>query len=390
MNRFPPSARMASVVMPPISGIMGRIFDLRGRGRTVYSMAQAVPWYSPPDRVLQRFRKRLEDPGMHSYSPDPGFLSTREAVASDLAARRGIGLDPEREVQLTCGASQAFLNALLSVTSAGDTVCLIEPYYFDHLFAVQFSDLRHLSIPMEEYGGTWGFPWDGLREKIDSIDVLVLVNPGNPTGAVLTDREMEELVSLTGDSETFLLIDETYERFVFTGHKWHPWMDGGPEHVLTFGSFSKSLGIPGWRLGYLFGSGRFLEQAIKVQDSVVICPPSPAQFLLEEAISEKEWISEMSAGVLYRLNECRKALEANPGFHWRDAGGAFFTLAAYEGEMSSQDAAIHLLEEYGIGTIPGSVFGPAGEGHLRISFGCLAPGEIGPAMELLSEVSVPG
>lgn len=390
MNRFSPSARMASVVMPPISSIMSSISRLRSCGRTVFSMAQAVPWYSPPDRVLERFRRRLEDPGIHRYSPDPGFLSTREAVASDMAARRGIELDPEREVQLTCGASQAFLNALLAVTSAGDTVCLVEPYYFDHLFAVQFSDLGHLSIPMEEHSGAWGFPWDRLREEMDGIDVLVLVNPGNPTGAVLTDDEMRELVSLTGDSGTFLLIDETYERFVYTGHEWHPWMEGGPEHVLTFGSFSKSLGMPGWRLGYLFGSGRFLEQAIKVQDSVVICPPSPAQFLLEEAISEGEWIREMSAGVRYRLDECRNALKANPGLHWRDAGGAFFTLAAYDGGMPSQDAALHLLEEYGIGTIPGSAFGPAGEGHLRVSFGCLSPEEIEPAMELLSEVSIPG
>ncbi|MBN2607911.1 MAG: pyridoxal phosphate-dependent aminotransferase [Candidatus Fermentibacteraceae bacterium] len=389
MNSFSPSGRMKAVVMPPIARIMERISGLRREGGTVYSMAQAVPWYAPPEHVLSELSARLGDPSLHGYSPDPGFMTARTAVADDFHRRRGIRLDPSSELHLTCGASQAFLSALLSVTSAGDRVAVIEPYYFDHVFAIRFSDLELVSLPMAETEAGWTLPVDDLGRIMGTLKALVIVNPGNPTGSVIPDARMRELAELSRENGTFLIIDETYERFNYTRDRWHPWMDGRPGNVLTLGSFSKSLGMPGWRLGYLFGPEELLRHALKVQDSVVICPPAPSQRLLEMVIGEQEWIEEMSMGVRTRLHRCRSALSGNGQLHWRDAGGAFFTLAAYEGSMNSEEAAMHLLDEYGIGTIPGSAFGPAGEKHLRISFGCLSREELDPAMEILSQVSFP-
>ncbi|MEN8209265.1 MAG: pyridoxal phosphate-dependent aminotransferase [Candidatus Fermentibacteria bacterium] len=373
--------------MPPIAEIMSRISQLQSSGRRIYSMAQASPWYSPPSGVLKTFAAELTEPFMHRYSPDPGFSWARKAVTEDFRKRRGIDPDPDSEIHLTCGASQAFLSALLAVTDPGDTVAVIEPYYFDHVFAVKFSDLTLRSIPMTEDNGEWTVPLDELSRVLPETAVLVIVNPGNPTGKVIQDAEMKQIVQMTSESGTFLIIDETYERFVFTSDSWHPWMDKHRKHVLTIGSFSKSLGIPGWRLGYLFGSADLLEQAIKVQDSVVICPPAPSQYLLLEVLKEEKWISAMSEGVSKRLDLCRAALKGNNYLSWREAGGAFFTLAAYESSMNAQNAAMYLLDEYGIGTIPGSAFGESGEGHLRISFGCLSDEELEPAMKLLSEVS---
>lgn len=390
MNSFPPSGRMTAVRMPPIARIMERISTLRKEGRRVFSMAQAVPWYSPPKAALRGLADALDHSAVHRYSPDPGFPRTRRAVADDLMRRRSIDLDPGSELHLTCGASQAFLSALLSVTSPGEAVAVLEPYYFDHVFAVHFSGLEPVSIPLKESSRGWELPMDRLQAAMDRVRALVLVNPGNPTGMVVPDDTMRQLVELSRETGTFLIIDETYERFVFTGDGWHPWMEERPEHVLTLGSFSKSLGMPGWRLGYLFGPAALLRQAIKVQDSVVICPPSPSQRLLELAIEEEEWILEMSRGVKHRLEACRKALSGNDQLTFREAGGAFFTLAAYSGNLDSEEAALHLLNEYGIGTIPGSAFGPSGEKHLRISFGCLSDEEIAPAMDVLSRVSFPG
>ncbi len=389
MNSFHPSDRLMAINMPPIAEIMSRISELVSSGRRVYSMAQAVPWYSPPSSVLDNLAAKLKEPFIHRYSPDPGFPWARKAVTEDFSVRRGIDLDPLSEVHLTCGASQAFLSALLAATNPGGTVAVIEPYYFDHVFAVKFSDLGLRSIPMIEDKGEWTVPLDDLNRVLPGVETLVIVNPGNPTGKVIPDSVMMQIVEMTAQSGTFLIIDETYERFVFTGDNWHPWKNEHCKHVLTLGSFSKSLGIPGWRLGYLFGSADLLEQAIKVQDSVVICPPSPSQYLLVEALKEEEWINEMSEGVLKRLDLCRSALKGNGSLSWREAGGAFFTLAASKSSMKAQDAAMYLLNEYGIGTIPGSAFGESGESHLRISFGCLSDEELEPAMKLLSEVSFP-
>lgn len=389
MNRFLPSDRMTSIKMPPISVIMRRIAQLKTEGKKIYSMAQAVPWYSPPVPSLEKLADKLSDPSLHRYSPDPGYPSARSAVTEDFRKRRSIYLDPAGELHLTCGASQAFLSALLTATSAGDTVAVLEPYYFDHVFAIRFSNLGLCSIPMIEEDDDWKIPLDELDRVLQDVSVLTLVNPGNPTGKVISDSNMKKIVEMTEDSGTFLILDETYERFVFTGDTWHPWQKEHPRHVMTIGSFSKSLGMPGWRIGYLFGAADLLKQAIKVQDSVVICPPSPSQFLLETALLEVDWISKMSEGVKRRLELCRDALSGNSSLSWRKAGGAFFTLASYESSMTSQEAAMHILDEYGIGTIPGSAFGPAGEGHLRISFGCLSDEELEPAMEILSGVTFP-
>ncbi|MCD4847248.1 MAG: pyridoxal phosphate-dependent aminotransferase [Candidatus Aegiribacteria sp.] len=389
MNRFLPSDRMTSIKMPPISAIMRRIAHLRSEGNVIYSMAQAVPWYPPPVPSLEKLADNLNDPSLHRYSPDPGYPSARSAVTEDFRKRRSIDLDPAGELHLTCGASQAFLSALLTATSAGDTVAVLEPYYFDHVFAIKFSDLDLYTIPMIEEDDDWKIPMDELDRVLQKVSALALVNPGNPTGKVICDSNMKRIVEMTENSGTFLILDETYERFVFTGDKWHPWQEKRPRHVMTIGSFSKSLGMPGWRIGYLFGAADLLKQALKVQDSVVICPPSPSQFLLETALMEEDWILKMSEGVKRRLVLCREALSGNRFLSWREAGGAFFTLASYESGMTSQEAAMHILDEYGLGTIPGSAFGPSGEGHLRISFGCLSDEELEPAMEILSGVTFP-
>ncbi len=390
MKRHGPSRRMTRIEMPPIAAIMARIAEMKGEGRRVYSLAQAVPWYSPPSSSLDSLRELMNDPSLHRYSPDPGYPEAREAAVEDIRIRRGIALDPSTQFHLTCGASQAFLSGLLTATSVGDTVAVIEPYYFDHVFAIRFSGLKMISIPMLERDGGWELPLETILEALPGLAAVVLVNPGNPTGAVIPDSIMRILADAAEKTGTTLLIDETYERFVFTDDHWHPWKDRQAPHIMTFGSYSKSLGMPGWRLGYLFGSQEMMEQAIKVQDSVVICPPSPSQFLLRSALCEREWMNRMSGEVRSRRDLCRETLNTGCGnLQWREADGAFFTMAAYTGSMPSAEAAMFMLEEYGLGTIPGSAFGPSGEGHLRISFGCLADSDVEPVMDILGSVVIP-
>lgn len=385
--RFKTSERLADIHMPPIHPIMNRVRTMREKGETVYSMAQAVPWYTPPAEAMKEFMEEFNTPGFNFYSPDPGLLSARKALAADFSERRGIHLDPSSELHLTCGASQAFVSALMSVADQGDRVVVLEPYYFDHVFAVKFSGLQLDSVPMIE-NTNWEVPWDELEKRIPGAKVMALVNPGNPTGAALSQEELRRIVELTGENNCALIIDETYERFNFTGSNHHPWKKEHLDHVLTLGSFSKSFSLSGWRLGYLFGRSYILKEALKVQDSVVICPPTPSQILLEKCLKLNNWVEKRSSQVEYRLNLCRDAMKKSKGLEWREAGGGFFTLAKTPSGTDSYALADFLLEKYAIAAIPGDAFGASGKEHLRLSFGCLSDQQLKPAMEMLASVDL--
>ncbi len=350
-------------------------------------MAQAVPWYDPPFEAIEAMKQKMNSTGFHFYSPDPGLMSTRTALAREIKHRRGISLDPASELHLTCGASQAFVSALMAVADPGDRVVVLEPYYFDHVFAVQFSNLELDSIPMIE-DSRWNLPWEKLEERIPGAKVMVLVNPGNPTGSTLSEEELRRIIKLTEENNCTLIIDETYERFNFTGSTFHPWIETKKESVLTIGSFSKSFSLSGWRLGYLFGADHILKEALKVQDSVVICPSTPGQLLLEECLNLDGWVEKRSAEVEYRRVLCEEAMQKSNGLKWRESGGGFFTLAKTPDGFDAYALANYLIEKYSIATIPGDAFGETGKQHLRFSFGCLSDQQLAAAMSSLASIDL--
>ncbi len=381
------SRRTALIHMPPIHTIMNKVRKMRESGQEIYSMAQAVPWYDPPQKAIEAAKLEMSSSRFHFYSPDPGLMSTRVALSREMKNRRGISLNPATELHLTCGASQAFVSALMSVADPGDRAIVLEPYYFDHVFAIQFSNLQLDSIPMIEESG-WNVPWEKLEERVPGAKVMVLVNPGNPTGATLSEEEIRRIVELTGENNCTLIIDETYERFNFIGSSYHPWMEIKEEHVLTLGSFSKSFSLSGWRLGYLFGADYILEEALKIQDSIVICPSTPGQILLEKCLNLDGWVENRATEVEHRLHLCRKAMQQSRGLEWREAEGGFFTLAKTPAGIDTYTLADYLIDKYAIATIPGDAFGESGKQHLRFSFGCLADKELIPAMSALSNVDL--
>jgi aspartate/methionine/tyrosine aminotransferase len=332
-------------------------------------------------------KQKMNSSGFHFYSPDPGLMSTRTALAREIKHRRGISLDPACELHLTCGASQAFVSALMAVADPGDRVVVLEPYYFDHVFAVQFSNLELDSIPMIE-DSRWNLPWKQLEEKIPGAKVMVLVNPGNPTGSTLSQEELRRIIKLTEENNCTLIIDETYERFNFTGSTFHPWIETKKESVLTIGSFSKSFSLSGWRLGYLFGADYILKEALKIQDSVVICPSTPGQLLLEECLNLNGWVEKRSAEVEYRRVLCEEAMQKSNGLKWRESGGGFFTLAKTPDGFDTYALADYLIDKYSIATIPGDAFGETGKQHLRFSFGCLSDQQLAAAMSSLASVDL--
>jgi len=387
----PWSHRVDSIRKPPIAEVYNAARDLEKAGREIIRLGQAVPWFGPPDWALEQFIDQIHEPAVSRYSPDPGFPELRILLSERWFGNRGFFIDPLNELHITVGASQAFMSALTTVADSGNMVVLSDPYYFDHLYAVQFLDCLPHFVPMRETDDGFSYDVNGTIEAIkNGARVVVLVHPSNPTATVIPASDLQRIAISCARHRCYLILDETYERFLYDQiPAWHPWMDKETRPwCLTIGSFSKTFGMAGWRIGYLFGPASLLEQALKVQDSVAICAPVPAQFLLKIILNGPvdKWL-EVRIRELHRRRRLTEDTFNRPGsfLRWRQASGAFFTFLAYGSRRSSADIAIEILRTTGAALVPGSSFGSMGEYHLRLSFGSSTAEELDTALIRLLE-----
>jgi aminotransferase len=200
---------------------------------------------------------------------------------------------------------------------------------------------------------------------------VMLVTPSNPTGAITPRRELERIVAECATRDVIVFVDETYLRFAYddepvTALSIARWRD----NVVIIGSFSKQFAITGWRCGYLAASSEVIAQALKIQDVMVICAPVPIQravaaILDREPDYARRWLPELRA----RRDTLVDALGAIRGVAPVRPSGAFFVMVRFEGMSDSRHAAMDLIEQQQVVTIPGAFFGAAAEGYLRMSYG---------------------
>ncbi len=381
------SRRVTSIAEPPLALLSERAARREREGRKVVRLGQAVPWYGPPSWALEALGPSLGDPTLHRYAPDPGDPTVRTLVCDRWFSSRGIRVDPCTEILLTCGASEAFLCALTACCDVGARVVLTDPYYFDHLFAVRFLDLEPRFVRMRETDEGFALDVEAVLEEIgEGCAAVVLVDPGNPTGSVASEEDLRAVACSCARAGTALILDETYERLTFRPRRWHPWQEEETRScTVLVGSFSKSLGMAGWRLGYLLASAPLVTEALKVHDSVAICAPTVAQRLLRLVLEGpfEEWCAAILAELDERRRLVRDALAHSTLFRWRPTEGGIFSFIRYQSECDSMAMASRLLLETDVAVVPGSAFGSAGEYHLRLSFGSPPLDDLIEALERL-------
>jgi aminotransferase len=210
---------------------------------------------------------------------------------------------------------------------------------------------------------------------------IVLCNPSNPTGAPIDAVEGTRIVAEAAKRNLVVFSDETYMHFVYEGAHWSA--ASAPEWrqtVVVIGTFSKSFGMMGWRVGYLLADASVCEQAVKVQDAMIICAPVISQMAAEAAVRES-WCH--TASFHDELRERRRVLgdglAAMPGVQWTQTRGGLFAFARVAGCDDSTRLSDDLLERAHVVTIPGAAFGKSGEGFLRLSYGYASPGDLSEA-----------
>jgi aminotransferase len=377
--------RVRQIALPQFDLLNARAAVLRRAGHPVISLGQALPGFGPPAVAVNAAREALTLRDTHTYSADAGRLSLRE-VLCDRLSHYAIGASPD-DIVITTGANQAFLLALLTLLDAGDEVVLASPYFANHEMAVRAVGGIPIEAPIPETQGfrvTWGDLEPHLTSRTRAV---VVCTPGNPTGAIIARAEMRRIVDELASRHIALVSDETYMRFVYgdAEHASAASCDGWRRNVVVVGSFSKTFGMTGWRTGYLLADRGVCEQAIKIQDAMVICAPVVSQIAVEAAIRDAWDHPCLDHADRELKRSCvREAVAQIPGLHWTPTSGGFFALVRVDGCADSTSLSLRLLNEAHVLCIPGATFGRSAEGFLRLSYGAVARDELVEALDRLA------
>ena len=362
--------RTRAIERPPIAAVNRLASALAEDGVDLINLGQAVLGMPPPSGAAAAVRALLDRGEANGYSPDPGLPPVLEAVAAYLReVKRVPDATPDR-LMLTCGCNQAFANALLAVTEPGDEVVFLGPGYFDHVFTIRLAGCVPVEVQLDLEGERWTVALDRvIAAMTPRTRALVLVSPANPTGHVLPRSLLQELAAACDERGIWLLSDETYDLLTFPPAE-HVTAAGLLERAVVLGSFSKTLGLAGWRMGYMLGPPALMEEAVKVQDALVVCAPVASQHAVMGALPEAEaFAAKARAELVLRRDVLLDALRRCSSLTPTIPDGATFIMARMEDGQDDVAFAEALLRKAGLVTVPGSAFGPYGAGWLRLSYG---------------------
>lgn len=336
------------------------------------NLAQGFTDESPSDRLREHAVDAIRR-GPNHYSFTWGLRRLREALSEKLRGFNGIEADPETDITITCGATEAIAGSIFATTSPKDEVIILEPFYENYVPNVLLADGIPTTVSLVD---DFELPEEQLKQAIGSRTRAVILNtPQNPNGKVYSKEELAFIADLCVDYDLLAIVDETYERFTFDGtrHISLASLQGMRERTLTVGTFSKTFSVTGWRVGYVAGAEPLSEGVRKVHDYLTVAAPTPLQRALAAALEgEESSHRDLSAEYEARRQMLGAALE-DCGFRFRPPQGAYYILAGFSRLSDHDDVGFchELLKTAGIATVPGSSFyaSPAsGSDKIRFAF----------------------
>jgi methionine aminotransferase len=335
------------------------------------NLSQGFPDFSPDPALLDLVEKQLRA-GANQYAPMAGVLALREAIAEKAAALSGTRYHPEHEVTVTAGGTQAIFTAITCAVRPGDEVLIFEPAYDCYAPAVELAGgtVVRASLAFPGYRPDWA----EVRRLLSPRTRLVVINsPHNPTGAVWTAADLDELAALLRGTDTLVVSDEVYEHMVFDGQR-HEGCSGHAElaaRSFVVGSFGKTFHATGWKIGCVLAPAALTAEFRKVHQFVVFAVNTPIQLALAEFLREPTHYLGLADFYQRRRDRFRTGLAATR-LTPLPCAGTYFQLASYAAVSDEPDVALaeRLTREVGVASIPVSVFfaAPRQDRVLRFCF----------------------
>ena len=350
------------------SGIR-KFFDIVSTMKDAISLGVGEPDFQTPWHIREEGIYSLERGKTH-YTSNSGLMELKVEIASYLKRRFSLSYDPDSEIMITVGGSEAIDIALRAMLDPGDEVLIPQPSYVSYLPCTKLAGGVPVPIELKEE--------DEFRLTVNELEgaltdktkVLVLPFPNNPTGAVLPKEDLVKIAKFVCDHDLFVITDEIYSELTYNEeHTSIASLPGMKERTVYINGFSISYAMTGWRLGYACAPERSLSQMLKIHQFAIMCAPTTSQYAAVEALKNGDAdVEEMRDAYdkrrKYLLAELRKA-----GFDCFEPGGAFYVFPSIKKfGMTSEEFAETLLKEEKLAVVPGDAFGACGEGFIRISY----------------------
>lgn len=364
------AARMDRMLPSGIRKINEKALALERQGRQILHFEIGRPDFDTPEYIKNACMESLKH-GDVFYTSNYGDMELRRAIAGKLEKRNHIPCSPE-EVLVTVGLSEAIFDLLCTILDEGDEILVPDPVWMNYVNVPRLLGAVPVSYHLKEENN-YQIDLDEIRSHItEKTKAMVIVTPNNPTGSVLNREILEGIAELAVREDILVVADEIYERLVYDGaeHVSIASLPGMKERTFTLNGMSKAYSMTGWRLGYVAAPEEFILAMNKIHQHNVTCAPSFVQKAAITALTQEHGeVEEMVKEYQRRRDYAVEAINRIPELSCRCPKGAFYIfINAKKLEISSEALAAYLLEKAGIAMVPGNVFGPSGEGYLRMSF----------------------
>jgi aminotransferase len=327
------------------------------------NLAQGFPDFPAPAEIKKAAQEAIAA-DVNQYAITWGAKSLRGAIAQKMEASHGVFIDPEKQVTVCCGSTEAMISTLLAVCNAGDEVVIFEPYYEnygpDSILSGAKPRFVKLRAPTEQ-DGEWTFDERELRAAFHKNTKAIIVNtPNNPTGKVFTRAELELIRDLCVEFDVLAITDEIYEHILYDGtkHVAIASLEGMPDRTITINGMSKTYSVTGWRVGWTIAPPRITDAIRKVHDFLTVGAPAPLQEAGASALSlPASYYQNLAEGYRRRRDRLVPALK-QAGFKCFLPRGAYYVMTDISAFGYEDDLAFcrYLVSEIGVAAVPGSSF----------------------------------
>lgn len=364
--------RMESLPFSEIRAVMEKATKMQQAGENVIHLEIGRPDFDTPEKIKEAAYESLKA-GHVFYTSNYGIPALRKEIAKWETEHHGVQYDAD-EVLVTVGVGEATYASMAAFLEDGDEVLVPNPVWLNYIHVPSSLGAVPVTYNLKEENN-YQIDMEELESKVtDKTKMIVIVNPSNPTGGVLSRETLEKLSQLAIKNDLLVVADEIYSQLVYddTKHVSIASLPGMKERTITLGGFSKAYSMTGWRLGYMCAPRGIIAACVRVHQYTITCASSFVQEAAVTALRDcADDVEAMRQEYQRRKDYAVKALNEIDGISCNDPQGAFYIFVNVKSlGMSSMEVAEYFLEEAKVAMVPGSAFGSEGEGYLRLSYAC--------------------